>query len=130
MRFFYPIEFEIPDEWWALAGMTNFTPTTRAFVARSSADYPTTIVPIEVVEPPRRQIELEFRGFRQNGIIWALEHIRLSLEQDPISVHEPPDLMAFRYAVKDGFHRFYASAAVGFRFLPVSVRPYFDITKG
>ncbi|HKW53851.1 MAG TPA: hypothetical protein VJO12_09175 [Stellaceae bacterium] len=132
MRFFYPIEFEIPDEWWTSAGMTGFAPTTRAYIASSSDEYPTVIVPVEDVEPPRRApgVERDFRGFCQNGMMWAFDHIRRGLEQEPIPVHELPDQVKFRYAVRDGFHRFYASAAVGFRLLPVSVRPYFDVTKG
>ena len=48
----------------------------------------------------------------------------------PIEVHQPPGLQDYRYALRDGFHRFYASAAIGFRCIPIKVLPYFDIIAG
>jgi hypothetical protein len=41
-----------------------------------------------------------------------------------IAVHEPPNAVDHRYAVCEGFHRFYASAALGFTNVPVSVLPF------
>ena len=55
------------------------------------------------------------RGFRNGDVL------------PPIEVDEPPNEIGRRFRVRDGFHRFYASVAVGFSHLPVSVRPYFDI---
>ena len=31
------------------------------------------------------------------------------------------------YRIRDGFHRYYASVAVGFRMIPVIIVQYFDI---
>jgi hypothetical protein len=43
-----------------------------------------------------------------------------------IAVHELPS-GAYRYAVREGFHRYYASVALGFVCVPMSVLPYFDV---
>lgn len=44
-----------------------------------------------------------------------------------IVVDEPPTNEGLRYRVREGFHRYYASAAAGFTHVPVLLRPYFDI---
>ncbi|MES2768042.1 MAG: hypothetical protein V4596_02765 [Bdellovibrionota bacterium] len=32
----------------------------------------------------------------------------------------------YRYEVRNGFHRFYASLVVGFKYIPVVIKPYFN----
>lgn len=45
----------------------------------------------------------------------------------PIEVNEMSNLGQYRYRVHNGAHRFYASLAAGFEFIPVIVKPYFNI---
>lgn len=120
-----PLGFEIPDEWWATAKMDNWKPVAKCYTATSAPRYPTTIVPIsEVVAPVRNEGVAWFTEVR---MVQVLTGFRSGEVMPPIEVDEPLDQTCFRYRVRDGFHRFYASAAVGFTHLPVSVRPYFDI---
>ena len=54
MRFAFPLlpaEFEIPDDWWIEAGMSNFTPDTLTY--RSTAEATHTVA-LRDIEPPFR----------------------------------------------------------------------------
>ena len=120
-----PIEFEIPDQWWAAAGMNGWKSHDSSYVATSDPQYPTTVVPLsEVVAPVRNK---NVAWFKEQRMVDVLRGFRVGDKLPPIEVDEPPTNTGFRYRVRDGFHRYYASAAVGFTQLPVSVRPYFDL---
>jgi hypothetical protein len=71
MRFSFPrlpAEFEIPDEWLAEAGMTDFRPSTPAYL---STDPGARAIPLRDIEPPFRSPErpLDFRGFDQARMV-------------------------------------------------------------
>jgi hypothetical protein len=127
VRFYYPIEFEIPDDWLAAADISGFTPQHVAY-ARSPVDYPSAIVSVRRICPPLRVPGKPW--FDQERMVALLQAIKAGVELPPVIVHEPPDQPDFQYAVKDGVHRFYASAAAGFKYLPVTVVPYDDSTDG
>jgi len=126
--YYQPIEFEIEDEWWATAGMQDFRPTTPTFLTPASTNSLMTIVPLEKIQPPVRNPNTSW--FVRERIIHILRRIQAGEEIDPLPAHEPPDQPDFRYSITDGFHRFYASAAAGFRQLPIITYPYFDIVTG
>lgn len=124
MLFDFPLTFEIPDEWWAKSGMSNFRPSRKAF--RSSLN--TVIVKISDVEPVRRGPGV--RWFDEKRMMKILTGFVNDEEIDPIEVHDGnhlPQPIKHQYKLYDGFHRFYASAASGFESIPVIVKPYFDI---
>ena len=127
MLFTFPqtqIKFDIPDDWWNDAGMAGFRPSARSYAFQETSSWPLLVVPLSDVNPPtrspgvrwfcQRRMERILRGFVAGDLI------------PPITVHEPPGA-AIRYAVRGGFHRFYASVAAGFECLPVEVKPYFDL---
>ncbi len=129
MRYRVPhedIEFEIPDSWWASADAEDFSPHGRAFVASSSAEWPTTLVPVTDVEPPRRTPGVI--GLTEDRTVSVLKAFRSGVPLPPLEVYEPPDPKRCKFQVRDGYHRYYASIAAGFELLPVSVRPYFDFS--
>ncbi|MEW6324445.1 MAG: hypothetical protein AB1515_03555 [Nitrospirota bacterium] len=129
MRFRLPhqqIEFEIPDEWWAAAGMNNWKPSTDCYTAiNSDSSCPIRFVHLSEVAAPERNKGVDW--FKEKRMVSVLKGFRSGEPMPPIEVDEPPSRTNFQYRVRDGFHRFYASAAVGFTHLPVSVKPYFDI---
>ena len=120
------IEFEIPDAWWIAAGAHTFVPSTSAFAATSDPDWPTVLVPMSEVQAPKRD----------SGVVGLYEERTISLLRafvkgqavPPVEVHRPPQ-SSHRIAVRDGFHRYFTSIAVGFTMLPVSIRPYFDFNE-
>jgi hypothetical protein len=126
MRFRFPLlpaEFEIPDSWWADAGMTAFCPGAPTY--RSTPD--AIAVPLREIEPPFRYPEVmrDWRGFDRERLVRILGGIATDAEMEPVPVLElpPTDLEGpFRYRVCNGLHRFYASVAAGFECLPVVVK--------
>lgn len=115
----YPCEFEIPDDWLAEAGAAGFVPATRAY--RSSAD--AVFVPLTDIEPPYRIVRVakDWRGFDRPRLVSVLRGIIESAEIEPVPLLELPvqefGPTTYRFRVRNGFHRFYASIVVGFEFL-------------
>ena len=125
MRFLFPLlpaEFEIPDEWWIEAGMAGFTPSAPAYLSTATTTH---TIPLRQIEPPARHPEhpLSWRGFDRARLISLLTGIPKGAEIEPVPVVELPAAefppSPFRYRVRDGYHRFYASVAAGFECLPV-----------
>jgi hypothetical protein len=126
MRFRHPIEnmkFEIPDSWWIEAEAHLFERSTVSFAATSSPKWPTELVSIQYVAIPQR--DPGNRILHKERTISLIQAIISGCEVPPLEVHRPPQ--AGRLAVRDGFHRYFISVALGFPMLPVSVRPYFDL---
>jgi hypothetical protein len=118
-----PAEFELPDEWWVEAGLMGFTSRGRAYGSTAIA----VLVPLREIEPPPRNPErpLSWRGFDRARMISVLVDIATGAEIAPVSVVRLPEVefppSPYRYRVRDGFHRFYASVAAGFECLPVVI---------
>jgi len=123
MKFKTPrgFEFEIPDDWWACADM-------KEFVRGDCMQYPCNatgrveIVSIADIEPPTRSQGIPFfKKYKLVPILLAFHSPECALP--PVTVQKPNALAEtrFRYKVHNGFHRYYASIAVGFTSLPVIV---------
>src|SRR5713226_1528524 len=106
------IEFEIPDAWLVSAGAVGFSPAAAAYVASSSEEWPTTLVPLADVEAPHRDAGVI--GLHEDRAVSLLRAFRAGIAVPPLEVHEPPEPRRFRYRVRDGFHRYYLSVAAGF----------------
>ena len=127
MRFSFPLlpaEFDIPDDWWMEAGMTGFKPSGSAYRSSAIAKF----IPLREIEPPFRHPEypLDCRGFDRARLISVLSGFVANMEIETVPLFALPALESwepapFRYRVKDGFHRFYASIAAGFTCLPVTI---------
>lgn len=116
-------EFEIPDEWWIAAGMKSFVRRSDAYLHCPDGKLPALpviVVAITQVKPPQRlpSVTRDFRGFRRDGMDWALQHISSNTPLEPIRVLKANG-ETYRYMVYDGFHRFYASTASGYPSIPV-----------
>lgn len=121
---FESIEFEVPDAWLIAAGALGFVAQRSSFAALSELEWPTVLVPVEEVQPPRRNAGVT--GFHQQRAISVLKAMVANEPLPAIEVHRMP----FAHnclSVRDGYHRYFLSLALGFNMLPVSVRPYFDI---
>jgi hypothetical protein len=121
----YPCEFEIPDEWWAEAGMVGFRPPTRRGY-RSTAV--AALIPLLAIEPPARFPEApkDWHGFDHARLVSVLNAIATGAEIEPVPLAKLPPgdfyLPAqYQYWVRDGFHRFYATIAAGFPCLPAAL---------
>jgi|SRR6185437_7482243 len=120
MVFFVPrsaTQFCIPDDWWTLCDCDMFQRKTDFYVYPRELDLHTDIVAIEEVEPPNRDAGTE--PFKKHRLVPVL----LGLQSQE-GVVPPVEVLAqdggrYRYRVRNGFHRFYASVALGFPKLPV-----------
>ena len=114
-----PCEFEIPDVWLDEAGAVGFVPTTMAYRSMPEA----ILVPITAIEPPYRvpTVPKDWRGFDRSRFVSVLTGIVTAAEIEPIPLLELPVFeMApntYRFRVRNGFHRFYASVVAGFECL-------------
>jgi hypothetical protein len=118
----YPCEFELPDEWWLAAGMESFTPAASAY--RSTAASATIL--LRDIEPPPRATPNDWRGFDRERLISVLSGIAAGADIPPVPVDELRPIndwsqQPYKYRVRDGFHRYYASIAAGFRKLPALI---------
>ncbi len=121
---FEAIEFEVPNEWLAIAGAQSFKPQSSAFLASSVPEWPTVLVPIAEVEAPRRDAGII--SLHENRAVSVLRAIVEARPLPPIEVYKKPFALSGHLTVRDGYHRYFLSIALGFTQLPVSVRPYFD----
>ena len=119
----FPSEFEIPDDWLTEAGAVGFIPTTAAY--RSSSD--AILVPLAAIEPPYRVLAVakDWRGFDRSRFISVLKGIVTAAEIEPVPLLELPVFefapTTYRFRVRNGFHRFYASIVAGFESLPAEI---------
>jgi hypothetical protein len=121
----YPCEFEIPDEWWAEAGMVGFTPSGRRGYRSTAAAM---LMPLLAIEPPTQYPETpkDWRGFDRTRLVYVLNGIATGAEIEPVRLVQLPagDFFVpaqYQYWACDGFHRFYATIAAGFPCLPAAI---------
>ena len=119
------MDFDIPDAWWHEAEMTSFRPQSSGYLALPNEEFQVQLVPIEQVDPPLRDPGVTW--FHRDRMVTILRGFRSNARLPAIVAHCPPGANKFPFAVRDGLHRFYASVAIGFTHVPLSIRPYFDI---
>lgn len=116
------LEVAFDDAWIVEAGAQAYRPTTQAFAAKPEphqAERPFLVVPIDHVEPPRR--DDGYRWFHYDRMVKILSGIARGDVLPPIEVREQLGEGEKQYAVHNGLHRFYASRALGFTHLPVCI---------
>lgn len=115
----FPGDFEIPDDWLTEAGTVGFVPSAQAY--RSSSD--AILVPLTHIEPPYRVVTVakDWRGFDRTRFISVLKGVVTAAEIEPVPLLELPVFEfapnTYRFRVRNGFHRFYASIVAGFECL-------------
>jgi hypothetical protein len=83
------------------------------------------MIPLHEIEPPFRlpEWQRDFHGFFRARMVLILTGFVADADIEPILLFSLPQLDSylpapFRYRVRDGFHRFYASVAAGFKSVP------------
>ncbi|WP_197338870.1 hypothetical protein [Ralstonia solanacearum] len=88
-----------------------------------TAEMRSTVVSIEDVEPPLRDGgKIWFRD--RETVIRLLDGMRNGAELPPIEVWSKGKKNSTHHVVRDGFHRFYLSLAVGFTEIPVVIEDF------
>jgi ParB-like chromosome segregation protein Spo0J len=102
------------------AGLDDFKKYSKAYTSTSDKN-----VLISEVEPPKRNEGVNH--FEEERMLSILRGIKARDHIPPIEINELENDNKFKYRVQDGFHRFYASVALGFDCIPVVIKPYFNI---
>jgi len=106
--------FEIPDEWWEFCDMRSFKPRSNYYPYDPGAES-VELLDLRAVEPPRRDTGAPFKKYKLVPVLLAFVSPECALP--PIGAAKT----ASGYVVRNGFHRFYASVAVGYKSIPAVV---------
>lgn len=118
------VGFAIPDDWWNFSEMSAFDCSVGAGYyppcVKEGQTFET--VPLSEVEPPLRTVAgLSFRKYKLMPVLFAFASPECALPL--VEISEQVDAATpYRYRVINGYHRYYASVAVGYRELPVVIR--------
>ena len=128
----FPCEFEIPDDWLAEFGNNSFPASANAYRSTPEA----VLVALTDVIPPMRKSAYpkDWHGFERARLLVLLRRVVANEHIDPVPLIELPAsdpmlLLAYRYSVRDGFHRFYASIIAGFTYLPASIEALSEVLE-
>jgi hypothetical protein len=112
------LAFEIPDEWWAAAGMRGFVPHRTEYRARphGNADLTTIILLVDNIGVDPRGVGIA--NLDRHRLASVLEAIRLDRALPPVEVIEDGGERP-THRLYHGRHRLAASIAVGYARVPV-----------
>ena len=105
----------------ASAGLIDFRPTSPSY---RCDDNKAQLVPVsEIQGPPARTLIVQERA---NAVLAGISQ---DTPLPAVEVDEPPaqSLGGRRYRLRDGFHRYHLSCALGFSHIPVAVKPHLDL---
>jgi hypothetical protein len=114
------VDFEIPDEWWAVAGMEAFATSRMGYRRHPStnADLMNVILSVkEIGVAPRGDRVPDFERDRMVSLFDAFSR---ELALPPIEVVEA-SRKGYRFWLHQGRHRLAASLAVGFSVIPAVI---------
>src|SRR5262249_37796925 len=113
------VEFSIPVDWWAEAGMEGFALRSDSY--RFAASPKVSLVRLDDIACPpldgRRRPDHHHCGFNRERMVDVLRGVASQAMIPPISILERRE-GAYSCIVCDGYHRFYASLAAGFSHIP------------
>jgi hypothetical protein len=117
------VPFEIPDDWWSFAEMDSFSPRGGGFYPyrQSEVTGDIHVVPLADIEPPMRNSGVPpFKKYKMLPVLLAFLSPECALP--PVEVQRSAPSERYRFKVHNGYHRYYASAAVGYTRLPIVIR--------
>jgi hypothetical protein len=80
------------------------------------------VVSLDDVQPPTARTRLD-----EQRALSILKGIRDEQVLPPVEVHAPPDSSACCFRLKNGFHRYHLSRALGFTYIPVTLTKFFEL---
>jgi hypothetical protein len=124
MRFLTPrgeTPFSIPDEWWEFVVMNDLPFNHPHFYLYDGEKFPDAeIIRLWDIEPPRKTPDVqEFLKYKLVPVLLAFFSPEYSL--GPVEVTRQPK-SPYKYRLTRGFHRYYASVAIGYSMIPAIVR--------
>jgi len=115
------IGVDVPDEWWEFCGMSDWRPQSLLYPYKPSNDQQVDVVNISDIEPPQRDPGVApFKKYKLVPVLLAFQSPECALP--PVCIADSTN-GAGRHLLLNGFHRYYASVAVGYTQIPVVVLP-------
>ena len=111
------MDYDVPADWIAAAGLEAFQATGQAY----RCDNPCVLISLDQIQPIKRDRPLDQNGFARSRMMDVLRGIRDNASIPPVPVWttiEGP----WRFEIRDGYHRLYASRALGFSHIPAEVQ--------
>ena len=113
---------DLPDEWWAEAGMVGFVPARAAYRANPApyTDERVVAIPIADVEPLERNLshgifnDSDIFGTARERVVSILKGFREDSAIPAVHVVRVGPGGPYRFRLKVGAHRFYCAVAAGF----------------
>jgi len=123
------VGYDLPDEWWAEAGMERFSPAADSCKAGPSEfpDLPVFSVAVSDVQPLQRPgshgVFTDAGPGRREGtarerVLRILRWFQEGTPVEPICVATLPEGASHKFELVHGAHRFYCSAAARFSHVP------------
>jgi hypothetical protein len=112
-------EFEIPDQWWDFCEMRAWQRQSEYFPYAPDENDEIQIIELGAIEPPARSPGVTM--FKKYKLVPVLLAFRSPECQLPPVVLSKPQTGEGRLQLRNGFHRFYASIAVGYTHVPAKV---------
>ncbi|WP_152530557.1 hypothetical protein [Paraburkholderia dilworthii] len=117
-------DYVIPPDWLTFCEIDSWHPSTNYYPWSGAAKVE--VVDIEDIQPPRRNPGIEaFRKYKLVPVLLAFISPECALP--PVTLELLPNASGFRYRVTNGFHRFYASRAVGYVSIPAIINEAFEL---
>ena len=120
-----PLSPAIPPSWLEEAGAVGFVAKSDCYLYEIDAAWPTEVVSLEALSPPQRAHRVP--GLNHERSVAVLKAIVFGTPLPPIRVFAAPDCGPRHLRVRDGYHRFHISAALGFKAIPVTIWPAVDM---
>jgi hypothetical protein len=115
------VRSQIPSDWWSFCELDTFRLGSSFYPYSATSGQAVEVVALHDIEPPVRDPGLEpFRKYKLVPILLAFRSPECALP--PVEVEPLPSSSPFQYRLLNGFHRFYASVAVGYSHIPVWTR--------
>lgn len=115
-------DFEVPDAWLREVGADLLRRTAFTYRHGPSKDgFEVQVVDLRDVRPPVRAPGVAGLDLARSRAI--LRGFAAGEPVEPVEVVDLPD-GAYRYRVRDGFHRYHLAIAWGFTHLPVAINPW------
>jgi hypothetical protein len=122
----HDLEVELPDEWWAEAGMLGFVAASSTYPTDAGlckgqeirAIFIEDIAPVQRAEGVGIFNDSVEDGSAKDRVLHILRGFRQGVPIPPVEIVEGGSLSNHRYKLVHGYHRLYCSLAAGFTHVP------------
>lgn len=112
----FGMDYSIPMDWITTAGLKTFQASTPAY----RCDGPHVLIPLNEIRPINRDRPLDQNGFVRVRMMDVLRGIRDNDSMPPVPVWRTIE-GPWRFEIRNGYHRLYASKALGFSHIPAEI---------